>query len=60
MRTDKQIKEELERRGPISHSRGCGWPKDPCNCEVDNERLRRRSHDNACTYPNDPCSCGLC
>lgn len=63
-RTQKQLDEEGERsypvKGSLSHSSGCSYPTDPCNCEVYNEQLRRKSHANYCDYPNNPCGCGVC
>lgn len=61
MRTDKQIKESTDSRGGVSHSPGCGYPSEPCNCEVDNKKLRRTEHKQWCDARNStgPCSCGL-
>lgn len=58
-RTEKQIRKEEKQRGGASHRSGCGYPSEPCNCEVDNKSERRTTHESYCTYPSDPCSCGL-
>ena len=58
-RTKRQLKREEKATGRMSHSAGCGYPSEPCNCEVNNVSERRTSHKSYCNYPNDPCCCGL-
>jgi len=58
-RTEKEIKKEIDRRGSASHSKTCGFPSDPCNCEVYNKRERRKRHAGWCFYPSEPCCCDL-
>ena len=58
-RTEKQIRKEKKSRGGASHKGYCGYPSEPCSCEVYNKHERRTTHKNYCTYPSDPCDCGL-
>jgi hypothetical protein len=58
-RTEKQMKQEEKRSFGASHAYNCNYPREPCNCEVNNKSERRTSHSYTCTYPSDPCSCGL-
>ena len=59
-RSEKEIKEENERHGTVYHSKSCGYPKEPCSCEVDNKEQRNTRHKNYCSCPNDPCDCRVC
>ena len=58
-RTKKQLDRERKNYFSLPHSRGCGYPSEPCNCEIENKNLIRTTHKNYCNYPNDPCDCGL-
>ncbi len=58
-RTERQLKEEQKRTGSVSHSGSCGYPSEPCSCEVHNKREVRTTHKSYCNYPSDPCDCGL-
>lgn len=58
-RTEKQLREERKRGWGPRHSDGCGYPSEPCSCEVEIKEYRRTTHKSYCTYPSDPCDCGL-
>ncbi len=46
-------------RNECGHADGCRWPKDPCNCRIENPERRRTTHRPGCIYPIDPCCCDL-
>ena len=58
-RTENELKKQRKNTGSNSHSRGCGYPSEPCSCEVYNVSERRTSHENWCNYPSGPCDCGV-
>jgi hypothetical protein len=49
---------EVERSGR-RHSSSCGYPSEPCSCEVNNHEIRRTRHESWCNDPSGPCDCGL-
>ena len=59
MRTEKEMNEETKRYGGPRHSRTCGYPSEPCGCEVSRKDQRRTTHESYCGYPSEPCGCGL-
>ena len=59
-RSEKELRDTAERTGCTpSHKGYCGFPSEPCSCEVYNERERRTTHKQWCDYPSGPCDCGL-
>ena len=59
IRTEKEIKKESKVRGGPWHSKTCGYPSEPCSCEISNKERCRKTHEKWCGYPSEPCSCGL-